>query len=250
MKKYAYATFVQGESYLKPSLALLSSYKKNKMKYPFYLFYVENQVEEKIELKYFKEIENLNINIYIIKIPTMYFNEKQQDWYFNCTIGKFEIFKLEQYDKIIFLDSDVIILENIDFLFEKYGNFAAPVYDIFSRENSLLKHYYIGFIFLIKPSKKLYQYIHNNSIQWHDDEEVLYDFFYAPFKNDKEKLNEFLLLNQKNNINDFLVYHDQGMPKYWNLFPIDKIKTIIFENDNKLLENILNQYAIFAQKWK
>ena len=177
MKKYAYATFVQGESYLKPSLALLSSYKKNKMKYPFYLFYVENQVEEKIELKYFKEIENLNINIYIIKIPTMYFNEKQQDWYFNCTIGKFEIFKLEQYDKIIFLDSDVIILENIDFLFEKYGNFAAPVYDIFSRENSLLKHYYICFIFLIKPSKKLYQYIHNNSIQWHDDEEVLYDFF-------------------------------------------------------------------------
>ena len=38
---------------------------------------------------------------------------------------KFEIFGLEEYDKIIFLDSDILILGNIDKLIDYKGNFAA-----------------------------------------------------------------------------------------------------------------------------
>lgn len=65
----------------------------------------------------FKNIDNSRYN-------GVEYSTKWRNWNINC-INRFEIFTLSDYDKIIFLDADMLVLGNIDYLFNINVDFGA-----------------------------------------------------------------------------------------------------------------------------
>lgn len=72
------------------------------------------------EIKYIQHVENKN-------------KRKLEDrpW-FNTTFSKLHVFGLTEYDKIVYLDADVLLLANVDELFDKLP--LPPAEDSVARE--------------------------------------------------------------------------------------------------------------------
>lgn len=118
-KKYAYVTLLGSDNYLKGTLALYNSLKLNKCKYPLTVLItsgVSNKIKEILISK--------NINILLIDNVTISKKIKlknSQMGYANWskTFDKLRVFGLIQFDKIVFLDSDMMVMGNLDHLFSK-----------------------------------------------------------------------------------------------------------------------------------
>lgn len=74
--------------------------------------------------------------------------------------GKFIIFKLIQYDKIIYLDSDLLIKENIDHLFryDTTENKIYMTYDVLMNNKNIMVHKdkFNSGVIILKPSMEIY----------------------------------------------------------------------------------------------
>ncbi len=121
--KYAYVSIVTSENYLVGLESMYLSLRKTGTKIPLYTLLPACLVKD-----HYKTVEKLkNEGIYIIEynksitIPTSLKenNNAKGDNRFNYTFDKLLIFGLTQFDKIVFLDSDIYILQNLDHLFEK-----------------------------------------------------------------------------------------------------------------------------------
>lgn len=114
----AYVTVLSTNEYLVGVLALNESLKNVKSKYKLVTL-VNKSISE-----FSKEILKMN-DIEILKVETFELpkwiidgnNKRHSNW--NYTFDKLSIFELTQYDKIVFLDSDMFIRNNIDELFDK-----------------------------------------------------------------------------------------------------------------------------------
>lgn len=119
MKNYAYMTLASSSAdYIKGVLCLQESLKRVGAKYPLIVLVTEDLAGSN-DLQY---VDNYKI------IP--YFTFKNITNRYEGTINKLQIFKENQYDKICFIDADVLVLKNIDYLFEKYeeSDFTAKLY--------------------------------------------------------------------------------------------------------------------------
>lgn len=111
--KYCYVSVLSSESYLDGVLALNYSLAKTKPKHDF-LVLVTNNLPKNI----LDSLSKHNIaftEIQDIDNPTIIGEERR--W--NYTYPKLNIFGLNQFDKLVYLDADMLILENIDELFDK-----------------------------------------------------------------------------------------------------------------------------------
>ena len=114
-----YLTVVTDHSYLKGALILAESLKNTGSKFPFTIC-----ITREIELGYIDLIRRLNINIVIleddIKIDNKFEKENSKNGYghWNNTFIKLKIFSLIEFEKIIYLDSDMMVTTNLDHLFE------------------------------------------------------------------------------------------------------------------------------------
>lgn len=119
---YAYVTLLCDNKYINGVLMLNQSLKECESKYPLYCIVSKQMVnwETKIVLKY--------AGIPIIEVENIEFKEFTKSlfnwtprfanmWKNTCT--KFQIWSLIQFDKVVYLDADMIVLQNIDELFEK-----------------------------------------------------------------------------------------------------------------------------------
>lgn len=118
MKRYAYLTYLGTDDYLPGTLALIEELKHVKSKYPIYVLVANDLGKEticQIETKA-KVIKSQKF-----KIPNEVLKHNNQTGYsrWNRTFEKLQVFGLEQFDKIVMLDSDMLIKSNIDELFEK-----------------------------------------------------------------------------------------------------------------------------------
>lgn len=123
MKKnnqYTYITMINTDSYLNGALCLFESLRKVNSKYPFSIL-ITSDVSEKSELilksygvNVIRTDEKVNVPQYILDK-----NIKLNMPHWNNSFDKLLIFEMVQFDKLIFLDSDMYITENIDHLFEK-----------------------------------------------------------------------------------------------------------------------------------
>lgn len=118
MKRYAYLTYLGTDDYLPGTLALIEELKHVKSKYPIYVLVANDLRKEticQIETKA-KVIKSQKF-----KIPNEVLKHNNQTGYsrWNRTFEKLQVFGLEQFDKIVMLDSDMLIKSNIDELFEK-----------------------------------------------------------------------------------------------------------------------------------
>ena len=112
----AYITLLSNESYLEGILVLNESLKRVNAEYPLYCMLSKNmniQTEDYLEKK---GIKCIRFNKSVIEnredVNSDYFS------YWNYTFDKLLIWGLTQFEKLVYLDSDMIVLKNIDSLFE------------------------------------------------------------------------------------------------------------------------------------
>lgn len=106
--KIAYTTLVGTDSYIMGALCLAESYHRLNLSHDFIFLVNENISNQGKDL-----IINSGLGIYK-EIPNIEYVCKSDNDRFCSTTGKFEIFNLIEYDKVIFLDADTLLLQPID----------------------------------------------------------------------------------------------------------------------------------------
>jgi glycogenin glucosyltransferase len=117
--KRAYITLLTTNDYLKGVLVLRESLLRVGARYCLVAIITENVSPEidGILVKFNIEPRRVSRNIDVPESMKV-FNEEHGLSHFNNTFGKFHIFNLLDYDKLVYLDSDMILLNNVDILFD------------------------------------------------------------------------------------------------------------------------------------
>lgn len=120
---YAYVSIVTSKNYLVGLETMYLSLLKTDTKIPLYTLLPAKLVKDDCETVKKLKAEGINIIEYeqSVAIPNTLVenNSANGDNRFNYTFDKLLIFGLTQFDKIVFLDSDIYILQNLDHLFDK-----------------------------------------------------------------------------------------------------------------------------------
>lgn len=126
MNNYSYITVLSTEKYLEGALALAESLRKTKPKYPLSILItddVSKETEEILIQNNFNVIRRNKIEVpESIKIK----NTKGSFSHWTNTFDKLLLFELTEFDKLVYLDSDMYVRKNIDELFER-KNMSATI---------------------------------------------------------------------------------------------------------------------------
>lgn len=112
---YVYTTLLGTDDYLPGVMALYWSLQNVNAQYPLKVMVVDTVSTETITT-----LNGYNIDYEIIADTPFALSGIENPFY--CTLNKFQFLNWTQYDKILFLDADTIVMENPDNLFE----LAAP----------------------------------------------------------------------------------------------------------------------------
>lgn len=240
MNNYAYVTglsqlFTTGEDqlseYLTSVIWLDKTLKNVKSKYPLYCM-VNNLSQDIMDY-----LEKLGIKlIHLEQHPFMSPGGINKAW--DSGLIKLCTFGLTQFDKLIWLDSDIEILQNIDHLFNL--NIDKQIYttnmNYFSSENARIS----SGVFLVKPSIDLINFIVNiyNTQFYYADEDILYHipnnivYYLDPGYNVSPE-NDNIFKEKYNNINIKIFHYIGGNKPYNNSTTI-----------NDLIDNPDNNFTI------
>lgn len=114
MAKYAWTTLLTTTDYLQSVLLLNASLKRVGSKYPLVVI-----VSDDIAMEVIPDLEAKNCLYYIVpNLQRMY----TKRLFSIDMLMKFYSFELTEYDKVCYLDGDILVLKNCDFVF----NYRAP----------------------------------------------------------------------------------------------------------------------------
>lgn len=159
MKENAFITLLTTDNYIYYVVGLFESWKATKSKYKFYCAITNNlrpntlKILDKIGMPYFYiDIEPLQP--FIKRSQKLGMVNKYQQ-----ASNKLALFGLTQFNKCVYLDSDMLVFQNIDELFEK-PDFSsvedcAPVH-YRPYEYKLGESAFCAGMFVFSPSTKLY----------------------------------------------------------------------------------------------
>lgn len=123
---YAYVSVLTTESYLIGILGVSECLKRVNSQFPFYVLITDNISHEIEALLNHRGINT--IRRHSISVPEI-IKQKNDTGVFShwtYTFDKLSIFELTQFDKIVYLDSDIYIRKNIDLLFKKKHMSTTP----------------------------------------------------------------------------------------------------------------------------
>ena len=188
----AYITLFSTNEYIYGLIGLMYSWKRTNPKYPFYVIVTPEITEynkdvlrkigyniiEKdnyVPKKYKEDLANADNN--------MWLGESKKDWsesgWHHCWT-KYEIFGLTQFEKLVYIDSDTFVLQNLDELFDK-PHMSAPHE---TRSYYEGKPSFSAALMVIEPNKDLYNKLiefADNAISENNtliaDQDVLNKFF-------------------------------------------------------------------------
>lgn len=225
MNKYAWVTLADNEDYLKEAVALATSLYKSHSKYPLILMIPYETIKKTVINEVQLQLTKLNCTI--VTVPYIV-NRFSLD-YNNIVINKFHLLTFTHYDKLIFIDADYFIKENIDELFDM----PFPLIQK-SPESNYSKIILGGALIGLIPDLNFYSLILSFYCQYnfYTDEDCLNFLF-------NEHLFEFKSFI-KDNYKDYII-HQGGYPKYWFTYPnVETIITTIMNKDNEDLSEILS----------
>ena len=232
MEKYQYIAFITNENYLKGLFVLSSSLKRN-CKVDLSIV-----VPETVSDEFISEVKKYSLNSNVIKMPLI--NVEEYGWeksgnrnYWKETFFKLNVARLTQFDKVVMLDCDLLILKNIDCLFDM-PNFSA------TNSGHILFEDWFNLnsgVFVLEPSDKLFKdltelipqvidYSVSNDVSVGDQDvfiTYLKDWKDKPELNFSEKFNCYYRALYKfantlpNKIDDVCVVHYFGRTKIWNM---------------------------------
>jgi len=177
LKKYSFVSVLTTDDYLEGVLVLKHSLEKTKPKYPFLLLVTPNLSEKVMESLSSHKINFITVQG--IEGPRVVTDPQLKRW--NFTYSKLNIFGLTQFDKIVYLDSDMLILQNIDELFEKPHMSAVkirgklPEFSTWNQLNSGL--------LVVEPSTKMFDDMlskigHIENVDSPSDEDFLNAYYF------------------------------------------------------------------------
>jgi alpha-N-acetylglucosamine transferase len=226
-----YVTVLSSRSYLPGLFGLVRMHKKFKHKYPLVLLYRED-VLSLLELK-----ELLLFFYEIIPIRPLVDNIDNESIskfsYWGNTFDKLEIFNLEQFKKVVYLDSDMLIRKNLDELFLKPSLSACQSDKMYKKlHGNHSREYLNSGLMVIEPNNLFYlelmktlgsmecledvsdQDIINRCLpNWHlNSELIIPENYNIYFMRIEFYMNEHYSLFGKNKIN---IVHFTGKSKPW-----------------------------------
>ena len=151
----AYVTLLSNSDYLEGVLVLNETLKQVSSKYPFYCLLslgVEEEIKSILEGKGIQCIR-LNKQVFEGMVSS---NSEHADWDYsnwNYTFDKLLIWGMVQFEKIVFLDSDMIVTNNIDHLFE-CNPFTASLAGVLFPTNHNICILNSG-LMVVKPNKEI-----------------------------------------------------------------------------------------------
>lgn len=231
-------TLLSSEDYL-DSVLILNENLKDKSKYPLIVAIDDKLKDDSFILKkltinniYYDFIENLNY-------PEIVLEKYNKKSVLNtaCKIG---VFSFKEFDKLIYIDSDVLILQNMDELFERKD--GSILVDIDNHELSSLfvfkpkNHSYSIYKFLVENYgnfdggiiSKLWFFIKDNK-EYHISSE--YGFF-------------FNLIKDNSDLNSIKAIHFVGKPKPWKE---EELNNFNFNTKQKQLLDLYLAYKKFLK---
>ena len=211
-QKYAWVTFVNSEQYLISAHILAKSLEISNSKYKLIIF-ISHDFNIPNTVKNLPNIEYIHVQLLYHTI------ENQLNWFFIKT--KLYIWTLISYDKVCWLDSDMLILKNIDDIFNydiKNGQIAAgygctcnyfknikfPTNPDECSFNNSTNIYINSGVILIKPNLETYKYLLDINYDYPLLEQ---DAFNIVFKN-----NIIIMDSKYSYLNHFELIHPQYKP--------------------------------------
>tara|TARA_E500000178_G_C17022057_1_gene756120 strand:- start:1886 stop:2803 length:918 start_codon:yes stop_codon:yes gene_type:complete len=155
-------TFISNDRDIRGVLLLKYNLKKINSKYNFGCIVTEDVSEESIELLKKYKIELFKINFSNILHNFKFSKSHIQKVKNKHLFGKLSIFSLTDYDKVIYLDTDILLLKNIDNLMNKKLEFnnIMMVNDIQATKDYssiiVVRDKYNSGVIVFKPSDYLY----------------------------------------------------------------------------------------------
>ena len=107
---FAYSSLITCDNFLPGIEMLVYSWQKTQPKYPLVLLYT--QALSRHGISRLQKLVNVQLQL-VDDIPNPNTNVHVEGWV-NSGYTKLHIFNLVQYDRIIYLDADCLVLENID----------------------------------------------------------------------------------------------------------------------------------------
>lgn len=208
-----------------------------KSKFP----YIALVPEDSIDIQ--NQLAQANIKYIPIKIDK--FDTSGFQPLFADTINKFQIFNFTEYDKICFIDADMLIKRNIDDIFNELGENESTCFYSSGRKNSEGKSDgFGGELFVVRPDPALYQRVYADRHLYSNDEQVLKAYFFN--EQDEDRYLPFHAL-----------VHFSGIIKIWErsntFFP--QIQRYFFEehaSEEELVSFVENieMYQGYLNTWR
>ena len=208
-KNYSYVSLLTDDTYTYGVILLAETLKQVNSQYPLHILVTKNVSESCLEILNeldnvsYEFVENITISQNIIEHNKALDNRLATIW--TDTWTKLRIFDLTKFDKIIFLDSDIMVFKNLDHLFEKPHFTAAVDGEYFNLWSDDI-HFNAGCL-VIEPNHEYFEFL----VNFINNEENLKDsYFDNKIIADQEILN---FLNQ-----DWGKKEELHLNKYYNIF--------------------------------
>lgn len=232
---YAYVTLATTERFLVQAQYLQASLRIVKSKYKLILMISE-------ELKDHKQLSFFD-NVIIIPSATFFYQHERVERYKN-TINKFYAYNFIDYDKLIFIDADVVLVKNIDDIFNLTPKLVVSTYSPKGEQKEL--NYPSNGIILLTPEKGKYEFFlefSKTSSSITDDEALFYNLYLDNFNNQvwTNEINTFENLNYNKK---FTHIHNNDFFYYWMLRikKVTPIKFSLLQNEKNLSLFLIEMY--------
>ncbi len=238
--KFAYVTVITNSSYLKGLTVLVRSFQKTHSAIPLYVLLPTDaapQLKAQVAALgiYFLESERITIReSFIQSNPLTHWNE---------TFFKINICKLTQFNKIVYLDADMIVQKNIDCLFQ-YPSISATTGG--KSENPQWTEFNSG-IMVIEPSVSLFDeivkaiepaIIRRQALGLGFGDQDVFNQYYSDW-NDHEEHKFSELFNAE-------TLYINGLMKNYGLKRLRDVYVIHYIGGNKIWNNTLKQNLILV----
>jgi len=152
----AYVTLLGTKDYFDGVLGLYQSLKEVGAHYPLVCAVTSSIPPELREALQSLKIEVVEVEDFIYSSELLKKNKNMNMPHWNGTAGKFSCFGLDQFEKIVFVDCDMMVMKNIDHLFDMPHMTAAPDSPEIARDDEEKHTHYMlnAGLIVIQPSKE------------------------------------------------------------------------------------------------
>jgi glycogenin len=229
--RFSFVSIITSNDFIEGILVLHHSLKKTKPKYSFLLLITPNISDDVLKILSKYEIQYAIVQN--IENPTQI--DAEHRWF--PTYPKLNIFGLTQFDKLVYLDADMVILRNIDELFEKPHMSAVNAGGRLPERNEYGYTSLNSGLLVVEPSLKLFQdmlskvgviekvktgsdqdFLQAYYSNWPNQEELHLDHGYNIFYYDLDRYYQLFGYSFKSDQAILKVIHYAGDRKPWHMY--------------------------------